>query len=155
MKCSFCGKEFEEAAGRSACESCALFSGCKNVRCPYCGYESPLEPGWIRRLRGEKAKASTPGAASACTPTAADGIPGCRTDAVPMTTGRPGATGTVAVLGTEDSHELRKLLAMGLLPGTRLRLLQRSPAYVFQSGFSQFTIDKALAGLIRVCWDME
>jgi Fe2+ transport system protein FeoA len=44
----------------------------------------------------------------------------------------------------------RRLMAMGVLPGTRLRLLRRSPAFVFQLGHSQFAVDADLAKAIMV-----
>jgi Fe2+ transport system protein FeoA len=154
MKCTFCGKEFDEAAGRRSCGSCALFGGCKNVRCPYCGYESPLEPGVFRWLRKKDAPASGADAQPACAVETEIAVPAGTTTGL-LASGRPGDTGTVAQLETQDTIELQKLLAMGLLPGTRLRLLQRTPAFVFQAGFSQFTVDEALAGLIRMCWDPD
>ena len=39
---------------------------------------------------------------------------------------------------------------MGLLPGTELRLLRRFPAFVFETGETQFVIDRELAGTIFV-----
>ena len=51
MKCSFCGKEFDEQAQSKVCRNCALFGGCKMVRCPHCGYESPREPGLVKTIR--------------------------------------------------------------------------------------------------------
>lgn len=38
-KCSFCGMEFTDEQGISACASCPL-SNCSLVKCPNCGYES-------------------------------------------------------------------------------------------------------------------
>lgn len=51
MNCSGCGRDFDEAAGRKNCQSCALFGGCRQVRCPHCGYEMPAEPDFIKWLR--------------------------------------------------------------------------------------------------------
>jgi len=39
MTCGFCGKEFDEAASAKTCQGCALFGGCRKVKCPNCGYE--------------------------------------------------------------------------------------------------------------------
>lgn len=55
MKCGFCGREFDEAAGEKECRSCAMFGGCKKIKCPYCGFESPKEPAsikWLKRKIG-------------------------------------------------------------------------------------------------------
>ncbi len=67
------------------------------------------------------------------------------------TTGRParGATGTVSRLDPSTPHA-GKLLAMGILPGVRVRLVQRFPSYVFQVGRSQFTVDRQLAEQVHL-----
>ena len=57
MKCSFCNKEFDEDSVLSNCRKCSLFGGCKNIKCPYCGYESPQKPDllkWFKKLRTRK-----------------------------------------------------------------------------------------------------
>ena len=51
MKCSFCGNEFDDEAARKQCTTCALFSGCKKVKCPHCGYEAPAEPPLIKWIK--------------------------------------------------------------------------------------------------------
>ena len=51
MKCAFCGKMFEEESARKACGTCAVFGGCKMLKCPYCGYEAPVEPGLVKWLK--------------------------------------------------------------------------------------------------------
>ncbi len=56
----------------------------------------------------------------------------------------------VAYLHTEDREALKKMIAMGLLPNTKIELIQKFPSYVFQSGRSQFAIDKELAGNVFV-----
>lgn len=62
----------------------------------------------------------------------------------------PGQGGRIAYLQAEDSRRMQKLVALGLLPGTPVRLLQRSPAVVFQAGYSQFAVDAELASAIYV-----
>ena len=42
------------------------------------------------------------------------------------------------------------MIAMGVLPNTRILLIQKFPSYVFQIGKSQFAIDKELAGNVYV-----
>ena len=51
MKCSFCQREFDETKSADACKGCPSGGGCHNVRCPFCGYESPREPGLIKHLK--------------------------------------------------------------------------------------------------------
>jgi DtxR family Mn-dependent transcriptional regulator len=70
----------------------------------------------------------------------------------PMAEGKVGARGTVAYLTTRDSRAVQKLMAMGVLPGADVQLIRRFPSYVFQVGYSQFTIDRPLAAAVYVHW---
>jgi DtxR family Mn-dependent transcriptional regulator len=54
----------------------------------------------------------------------------------------------VAHVHTGDHKKLQKLMAMGVLPGMSISLIQKFPSYVFQIGQSQFAVDKALAECI-------
>jgi len=76
-------------------------------------------------------------------------------EVTPLCDGRPDARGTVAYLATRDESDVRKLMAMGVLPGQKIALLRRFPSYVFQIGFSQFTVDHPLAEVIYVHWSKE
>ena len=58
--------------------------------------------------------------------------------------------GKVAYIHTRDRKKLEKIMAMGVLPGMVVTLIQRFPSYVFQIGQSQFAIDKDLAESIFV-----
>lgn len=69
--------------------------------------------------------------------------------------GRPDDEGFVAYLATRDSRDVQKLMAMGILPGARIRLIRRFPSYVFQVGYSQFTVDQELAERICVHWSVR
>lgn len=62
----------------------------------------------------------------------------------------PNQKGKVAYIQTKDHKKLQKLMAMGILPGMSVTVIQRYPAYVLQVGQSQFAVDKELAGLISV-----
>lgn len=50
MECGRCGTRFGEDRGQPACRSCPLADGCRYVRCPACGYENPVTPGWVEAL---------------------------------------------------------------------------------------------------------
>jgi len=56
----------------------------------------------------------------------------------------------VAYIHTRDRKKLEKIMAMGVLPGMAITLLQKFPSYVFQVGQSQFAVDKDLAESIIV-----
>jgi DtxR family transcriptional regulator, Mn-dependent transcriptional regulator len=78
---------------------------------------------------------------------------GCRhvdCHSVNLTALRPGAHGAVSCLEQPWSSEAAKLAGLGVLPGVRLHLVQRYPAYVIRLGRSEIAIDAALAARIRV-----
>ncbi len=70
----------------------------------------------------------------------------------PLCDATPGDEGTVAYLTTRDNREVQKMMAMGILPGVCIQLIRRFPSYVFQVGYSQFTVDRTLAEVIYVHW---
>jgi len=63
---------------------------------------------------------------------------------------RPGQEGVIAYIQMRDSPRLRKLLALGVLPGVPIRLVQRFPSFVFEAGRSEFAVDEELAADIYV-----
>ena len=73
---------------------------------------------------------------------------GCRT--VRLSEMESGEKGIVSCLEAPSSEVARKLAALGFLPGTDVALLQRSPAYVIRSGFTEIALDGELADHVRV-----
>ncbi len=73
-------------------------------------------------------------------------------EVAPLCDGKPGEQGAVAYLATRDNREVQKMMAMGILPGAKIELIQRFPSYVFQVGHSQFAVDRPLAEIIYVHW---
>jgi DtxR family transcriptional regulator, Mn-dependent transcriptional regulator len=69
---------------------------------------------------------------------------------VPLTELKSGEKGDIAYILTEDSKKMQKLMAMGVLPGNQISLLQSFPSYIFRVGFSEFAIDTAMAREIFV-----
>jgi DtxR family Mn-dependent transcriptional regulator len=69
---------------------------------------------------------------------------------VPLTECRSGQEGEIAYIQTDDNKKMQKLMAMGVLPGNRIVLVQAFPSYIFRVGFSEFAIDSALAREIFV-----
>lgn len=58
--------------------------------------------------------------------------------------------GRIIRVNTHDHKKLKKIMAMGVLPGTEIILIQKFPSYVFQVGQSQFAVDKELAECVFV-----
>lgn len=80
----------------------------------------------------------------------ADTCAGLDCDSVRLTELAPGERGSVSCLHDPGGSAAARLAAMGLLPGTTLRLVQRRPAYIFRIGHSEFAIDEQLAMHVRV-----
>jgi DtxR family transcriptional regulator, Mn-dependent transcriptional regulator len=69
---------------------------------------------------------------------------------VPLTELKSGDEGEIAYIQTEDDKKMQKLMAMGVLPGNRIRLIQAFPSYIFRVGYSEFAIDTNMAREIFV-----
>lgn len=61
-----------------------------------------------------------------------------------------GQKGKIAYINTKDHEKLKKLLAMGALPGSQISLVQKFPSYVFQIGQTQFAVDREISEAIYV-----
>jgi DtxR family Mn-dependent transcriptional regulator len=61
-----------------------------------------------------------------------------------------GQEGDVAYLQTKDSKKIQRMISMGVLPGTRIKMIQTFPTYVFQLGLSQVAVDKEIADEIYI-----
>ena len=62
----------------------------------------------------------------------------------------PGQKGKVAYIYAPESNKLQKLMAMGILPGAPISLIQSFPSYVFQVRQTQFAVDKEIADAIYI-----
>ena len=69
---------------------------------------------------------------------------------VPLTELKSNEEGEIAYIQTEDNKKMQKLMAMGVLPGNRIRLQQSFPSYIFRVGFAEFAIDTNMAREIFV-----
>lgn len=68
----------------------------------------------------------------------------------PLSNLKRGQQGRIAYLRMQQSDHLNKLLALGVLPGAEIRVKQTSPAYVFETGYSQYAVDREIAQDILV-----
>ncbi|KPJ99274.1 MAG: hypothetical protein AMK71_10010 [Nitrospira bacterium SG8_35_4] len=69
---------------------------------------------------------------------------------VPLTELKTNTKASVSYLQTQNRSALKKMIAMGILPNSKIHLIQKFPSYVLQVGRSQFAIDKELAGNVYV-----
>jgi DtxR family transcriptional regulator, Mn-dependent transcriptional regulator len=69
---------------------------------------------------------------------------------VALTELKSGQGGEIAYIQTDDNKKMQKLMAMGVLPGNKITLVQSFPSYIFRVGYSEFAIDTNLAREIFV-----
>lgn len=61
-----------------------------------------------------------------------------------------GQRGSIVCLRCRDAAYLHKLMAMGVLPGEQVEVLQTSPAFVIRIGYTQIAMDSLLARVVEV-----
>ena len=131
--CPLCGFEFERAD--TVCtHGCPLGRFCKLIRCPSCQYEFPEPARPLRWL----AKLLHP-----APPPAPHGT---------LTLTQLNAGETAEFIGMADGQESRRhtLAVFGLVPGSRLVLQQKSPAFVVRIGETELALEATIARQIFV-----
>jgi Fe2+ transport system protein FeoA len=141
MICPCCGEEYNVSEGQSACQGCPASRMCALTRCPHCGYESAKEPGFVSRLKAFFMP--QPLRPPDCPQDTAD-------RRMPMSLADLEAGDTAVVEGFREHAHVRKFLSMGILPGTHVVLVKKSPAVVIRAGYSEFAFDRTLAGIVKV-----
>lgn len=68
----------------------------------------------------------------------------------PLTRLRTGGRARVVSLEGATERERSKLMALGVLPGEEVRLLQRFPSFVIRIGYTQLALDRETAAVIVV-----
>ncbi len=71
----------------------------------------------------------------------------------PLGTLQPGQRATIRRLAAASAADLRKLLALGLLPGVELVVERRWPAVVLRLDYSSVAVDAGLAEAVLVTAD--
>lgn len=140
MRCGLCGFRYDEKEAQKSCQSCPVTKGCRLIRCPNCGFETPPEPKWLTYIRdlyirdrfsffqGEM-----------------NGKKENRSHFFFLIHLPLHQIAEVTAIQTSDPKKLQKLIAIGVFPGMKLSLIQKFPSYTFQMGHSQFVIDRPLA----------
>jgi Fe2+ transport system protein FeoA len=129
--CPLCGLEYEPGGDACRAQGCPLARvGCATRHCPRCGYAVPDEEHsraarFIRRLFRSRGPARTLAELPA------------------------GGQGVVARLSGEGAL-MARLTAHGLVPGTRVTLLQRSPAFVVELGETTLALERRVAEGVRL-----
>lgn len=142
--CPMCRSALDPEAQRRACEHCPLHrlsEGCaiQMVRCPYCGYHSlptevrsstdtPAEP----PVGAERARRASTATAT-----------GRRLDQL-----TEASDAVVTGFNGLSEHAMRRLMAYGLVPGARFKLLQRRPAYILRVGQTELALEAEIAASV-------
>jgi DtxR family transcriptional regulator, Mn-dependent transcriptional regulator len=69
---------------------------------------------------------------------------------VPLTRLAEGRRAVVTELLCAADPAAAHLVAVGVLPGAEIRLVQRYPSYIFEIGHTEFAVDEGLAARIMV-----
>ncbi len=68
----------------------------------------------------------------------------------PLSEMKAGQGGRIMYIHTHGESSIRKLMAMGVLPGFDVSLIQRYPSFVFKVGQTQIAVDEEIANEIFV-----
>lgn len=69
---------------------------------------------------------------------------------MPLVGMKGGEQGAIAYLTSRQTETVQKLMALGVLPGSAVQVIQTFPSVVFQVGQTQIAVDSSLAGDIYV-----
>jgi Fe2+ transport system protein FeoA len=135
MECPLCGYTFDET--QMACHaSCAFNQSCGIICCPNCGYQIPDErkSRLAAALRNTLTKRKKLPASGKC----------------PLSQLQAGQSGLVIDVNTANHARAERLQVLGITPGARITLEQKQPAFVLQVGFTEISIERAIADEIMV-----
>ena len=140
-RCPLCGGAIVPT---SHCVVCPLAGACRVQCCPRCGYQTVDESRsvaarLVRRLLG--------GFASRPPAVGADSAPHLRRSLADLL---PGDEAEVSALGDMPESRLLRLTALGLLPGDRVRLVQRQPVPVIRIDETEIALGSEILGQIYV-----
>jgi Fe2+ transport system protein FeoA len=118
-----------------------MSKGCGKLRCPNCGFEMPARaPSILKGIRNLIDRATVRRGH------AQEG--GCaRSTLADLSAGEDAV---VTGIDRSDAKRMKRLLALGVLPGEKIRVLEKYPTYVFSVGSTRMAVDEKTAGAIAV-----
>lgn len=146
--CPMCRSTLDPDAQARACQHCPLHhlhEGCtlQMIRCPVCGYHSLATEVETVDETGVEMEvpvgADDVGAAPAATASSR------RLDELLDTN-----DGVVTGFNDISERAMRRLMAYGVVPGARFKLLQRRPAYILQVGQTELALESEIAASVCV-----
>ncbi|WMW24071.1 metal-dependent transcriptional regulator [Methanolobus sediminis] len=73
----------------------------------------------------------------------------------PLSALKNGQGGKIAYFDMREEHKMQKMLAMGVLPGVPVSLVQSYPSYVFDLNHTRYAVDTEIADSIYVRLERE
>ena len=134
LHCPLCGFEFERRDTACA-RGCPLGRFCRLVCCPNCQYEFPEHPesiGLLQRLFHRPKPLVS------------------RAGAVPLTELEEGESSELVCLNCQHPARRNTLAVYGLVPGSRVILQQKRPAFVVRVGETELALEGEIAREILV-----
>lgn len=134
LHCPLCGFEFEKRT--TACANgCPLGKFCHLIACPNCHYEFPEKSqtlGWLQRLFHWHRK------------------PAARAEHISLTDLEVGETSELVCINCTHNSRRNALAIYGLVPGGRIFLQQKRPAFVVRIGETELALEASIAREIMV-----
>ena len=129
MRCPLCSHEFDAREGRCA-PACPLQSGCHFICCPRCGYAIADEAKstsarWLRRWKRARPRGR-----------------------ITLADLRDGEAAQIAHIQSDDPARDERLIAYGLVPGQRVTLVQKRPAFVIRVEQTELAMDEQVARFV-------
>jgi len=144
MRCGLCGHRFDAAA--LACHTgCPLGAHCNLICCPNCGYQvvdtaRTRLGGLLARVfpssRADRAASEPPAPAPRAT--------------IPLSHVLPGREVEIVALREMAGPRASRLAAFGLVPGSRVAVVQRRPAPVLRVGETEIALSLEILEHIEV-----
>ena len=142
IRCGLCGHRFE--AGELTCHSgCPLGAHCNLICCPKCGYQvvdasRTRIGGLLGRLLGREPGGPAPSPAPE------------RRGTIPLSHVLPGREVEIVALRGMTAPRAARLGAFGVVPGSRIEVVQRRPAPVVRIGETEFALGAEILDGIEV-----
>lgn len=147
MRCGLCGQRFD-AAGLACHASCPLGARCDLICCPRCGFQ--VVDATKTRLGGWLSRAFGRGRAAPERPTAGPSAPAAPRETILLSHVLPGREVQIVALRDMPGSRLSRLGAFGLVPGSRIEVLQRRPTPVVRVGQTDIAVAAEILDQIEV-----
>lgn len=136
ITCSFCGNSFNDEDAVKGCSGCPMSKSCNKIKCPKCNYENVKVKkfGWFIK---QKSKNNSYGVDT-------NGI--CKLSELKL-----GQRATITKVEVNEKS-INKLGVFGIVPGEKIVVMQRFPAFIVRVGNTRVALDKDIAVDILVAY---